>query len=94
MDVLFHKSFSDPFEAVPAVDEDEAADVLVEGEDGPHGHETPAETYAEYIASDHLYAPHDDDSENYREVDVTGASEGVHAEEIEGTAVFKQDFDP
>ena len=40
---LFQKSFSDPSEAVPAVEEDEAADVLVEGEDGPHGDETPSE---------------------------------------------------
>ena len=76
------------------MDEDEAADVFVEGEDGPHGHEAPAETDAEYIASDHLHAPHDYDSENDREIYVTGASEGVHAEEIEGTAVFKQDFYP
>lgn len=43
MDVLFHKALSYPFEAVPAVEEDEASDVLVEGEDGPHGDETPSE---------------------------------------------------
>lgn len=43
MDVLFHKSFTYPFEAVPAVEEDKASDVLVEGEDGPHGDETPSE---------------------------------------------------
>jgi hypothetical protein len=40
---LFHKALSYPFEAVPAVEEDEASDVLVEGEDGPHGDETPSE---------------------------------------------------
>ena len=40
---LFQKSFSNPFEAVPAAEEDEASDVLVEGEDGPHGDETPSE---------------------------------------------------
>lgn len=59
---FLNECFSDPSEAVPTMDKDEAADVFVEGEDSPHGHETPAETYAEYIASDHLYAPHDDDS--------------------------------
>ena len=30
---LFKKLLADPFEAVPAADEDEAADVFVEGED-------------------------------------------------------------
>ena len=30
---LFKKLLADPFETVPAADEDEAADVFVEGED-------------------------------------------------------------
>lgn len=94
MDVLFHKALSYPFEAVPAVEEDEASDVLVEGEDGPHGDETPSEGDAEDVASDHLYAPHHDDAEDYREVDVTCASESIHAEEIEGTAILEEYFHP
>ena len=94
MDVLFHKALSYPFEAVPAAEEDEASDVLVEGEDGPHGDETPSEGDAEDVASDHLYAPHHDDSEDYREVDVTCASKGIHAEEVEGASVFEEDLHP
>ena len=41
--MLFQEAFADPLEAVPAVDEDEAADVLVEGEDQPHCDKVPAE---------------------------------------------------
>lgn len=92
--ILFQKPFPNPSETVPAAEEDEASDVLVKGEDGPHGHEAPSHADAEDIASDYLYAPHNDDSHAYRVIDVTRASEGVHAEEIEGTAVFKQHFDP
>ena len=88
------EAFADPFEAVPAADEDEAADVLVEGEYGPHGDEAPAEGDAQDVASDDLYAPHDDDSEDNREIDVSCASEGVYAEEVQGTSVFKEHFYP
>ena len=77
---LFKEPFPDPSEAVPAAEEDEAADVLVEGKYGPHGHETPAQADAEDIASDHLYSPHYDDSDEYREIYIPGASEGIHAE--------------
>ena len=87
---LFQESLADPLETVPAADEDEAADVLVEGEYGPHGDEAPAEGDAQDVASYDLYAPHDDDSEDNREVDVTCASEGVHAEEIERTTVLEE----
>ena len=91
---LFQKCLADPFEAVPAADEDEASDVLIEGEDCPHGDESPTESDSEDVASDHLYAPHHDDSDNYREIDVACASEGIHTEEVEGTAVFKQYLHP
>ena len=90
---LFHKALSYPSEAVPAAEEDKAADVLVEGEDGPHGHEAPAQADAEDIAYDDLHSPHHDDADKYREIYIAGASEGVHTEEIEGAAVFKQYFD-
>ena len=92
--MLFQEAFADPLEAVPAVDEDEAADVLVEGEDQPHCDKAPSECDTENIASDHLYAPHHDDSEDDREVDVTGASEGIYAEEIERTAILQEHLDP
>ena len=94
MYALFQEAFADPFEAVPAADEDKAADVLVEGEDGPHRYKSPAERNSEQVASYHLYAPHDYDSENHREIDVSGASERVYSEEIQGTAVFKEDLYP
>ena len=93
-EVLFQEPLSDPSEAVPAAEEDEASDVFVEGEDRPHGYQAPAEGDAEDVASDDLNAPHDDDSDDNREIDVTCASKGVHAEEVEGTAVFKQDLHP
>ena len=76
------------------MDEDETADVLVEGEDCPHGDEAPSEGDAEDVASDYLYTPHHDDAEDYREVDVTSASEGVHTEEVEGAAVLKENLYP
>ena len=76
------------------MDEDKTADVLVEGEYRPHGDESPSERDAEEVASDHLYAPHHDDAEDYREVDVSGASEGVHSEEVERAAMLEQDFYP
>ena len=93
-DVLFQESLADPFEAVPAVDEDEAADVFVEGEYCPHGDEAPAEGDAKDVAADNLYAPHDDDSEDHREIDVTCTSEGIHAEEVEGAAVLEEYLHP
>ena len=71
---LFQEAFADPFEAVPAAEEDEAADVLVEGEDGPHRDESPAEGDAEDIASYDLYAPHHNDAYEDREIDVAGAA--------------------
>ena len=89
-EVLFQEPLSDPFEAVPAAEEDEASDVFVEGEDRPHGYQAPAEGDAEDVASDDLNAPHDDDSDDNREIDVTCASEGVHAEEIERTTVLEE----
>ena len=92
--MLFQEALADPFEAVPAADEDEAADVFVEGEDEPHRHEAPAQRDAEKVTSDHLYAPHHDDSEDDREVDVTGTSEGIYAEEIERTAILQEYLDP
>ena len=49
---LFQKSLSDPSEAVPAAEEYEAADVLVEGEDGPHGNESPSEADAEDVTAE------------------------------------------
>ena len=93
-EVLFQEPLSDPSEAVPSAEEDETADVLVESEDGPHCHETPAEADAEDIASDYLYSPHHYDADKYREIYVAGASQCIYTEEIEGTAVFKQDFNP
>ena len=48
-EVLFQKALADPFETVPAADEDEAADVFVEGEDEPHRHKTPAQRDAEKV---------------------------------------------
>ena len=91
---LTHKTSADPLEAVPAVDEDQAADVLVEGEDRPHRDEAPAKRDSEEVASDHLYRPHHDDAYDYREIDVAGASQRVDSEEVEGSAVFQQDFYP
>ena len=91
---IFKETFSDPFETVPAADEDQATDVLVEGEDGPHCDETPAEGDAKDIASYDLYAPHHDDAYEDREIDVTGTAEGIDSEEIERTSVFKQHLDP
>ena len=88
------EAFADPFEAVPAADEDEAADVLVEGEYGPHGDEAPSERDAEDVASHYLYSPHHDDAYDHREIDVAGTSEGVYAEEVQGTSVFKEHFYP
>ena len=41
---LFEEAFADPFEAVPAAEEDEAADILIKGEDCPHCYESPAES--------------------------------------------------
>ena len=78
---LFHKALSYPSEAVPAAEEDEAADVLVEGEDCPHGHETPAQADAEDVASDYLYSPHHYDADKYREIYVAGASQCIYTEE-------------
>ena len=92
--MLFQEAFADPLEAVPAVDEDEAADVLVEGEDQPHCDKAPSECDTENIASDHLYAPHHDDSEDDREVDVSCTSEGIHSEEIECTSILQKHLDP
>ena len=91
---LLQETFADPFEAVPAAEEYEAADVLVEGEDEPHRYEAPAEGDSENVASDHLYAPHDDDAYDYREIDVSSTSEGVDAEEVECTSVFEEDLNP
>lgn len=91
---LFEESLADPLEAVPAVDEDESADVLVEGEYHPHRYKTPSEGNTEDVASYDLYAPHHDDAEDDREVDVSGASEGIHTKEIQGAAILQQDFDP
>ena len=88
------ETLSHPFETVPAADEDEAADVLVEGEDGPHCDESPSERNAEEIASDHLHAPHHDDTDDDREIDVAGAAQSIHSEEIQGSAVLKQHLDP
>ena len=64
------KAFTDPFEGVPAAQEDEAADVFVKSEYCPHGDDAPSEGDAEDVASDHLDAPHDHDSHENREVDV------------------------
>ena len=91
---LLQESFSHPLETVPTVDEDEAADVLVEGKDGPHGDETPTHANAEHIAADDLHRPHHDDAYVHGEIDVTGAAEGIYAEEIECTSVFKQHLYP
>ena len=88
--MLFQEALADPFEAVPAADEDEAADVFIEGEDEPHRYEAPAQRDAEKVTSDHLYAPHDDDAKDYREIDVSCASEGIYAKEIECSSVFKE----
>ena len=91
---LFQEAFTDPFEAVPAVDENVSSDVLVEGEDQPHCDKAPAEGDTEKIASDNLYAPHYDNSQDNREVDVSCAPEGVYAKEIERAAILQEHLDP
>ena len=63
------------------MDEDKTADVFVKSEDCPHGDESPSQRDTEEVASDHLYAPHHDYSEDYREIDVAGASETVEADD-------------
>ena len=91
---LFQEAFADPFETVPSAEEDEASDVLVEGEDGPHGNEAPSEGDTQDIAAHYLYAPHHYDADNHRIVYVTCASEGIDTEEIQCASVFKQNLDP
>ena len=92
--MLFKELLPNPFEAAPAVHEDKAADVFVESEDYPHCYESPAKCNTEDIAADYLYSPHHDDSQDDREIDVSGTSECIYAEEVEGTTMFKYDFHP
>ena len=72
---IAHEAFSYPFEAVPAAEEDQSADVFVEGENRPHRDKSPAEGYSQDKAAHYLHSPHHDDSDYDREIDVTGASE-------------------
>ena len=71
---LLHKPFPCPFETVPTVHEDEAADILVEGKDGPHGNQSPTHADTQHVAADYLYRPHHADAHVDGEVDVARAT--------------------
>lgn len=71
---LLHKPFPCPFETVPTVHEDEAADILVEGKDGPHGNQSPTHADTQHVAAYYLYRPHHADAHVDGEVDVARAA--------------------
>lgn len=83
-----------PLEAVPAVYEDNSADVFVEEECDPHTDETPAEHDAEEVAEADTDGPLDDDADDEREIDVACSTEGIGGIDVDALARLKKNIDP
>ena len=91
---VLHKTFAGPFEAVPAAQEDQAADVFVEGEDSPHGNETPSEGDAKHVAFDRCLFGYFSEfffvlTDNKRVVDISSIMSAFH---LSVKQVLLQDF--
>ena len=83
-----------PLEAVPAVYEDNSADVFVEEKCDPHTDEPPAEHDAEEVAEADTDGPLDDDADDEREIDVARSSEGIGGIDVDALARLKKNIDP
>lgn len=84
------EAFVYPFHAIPAADENEAADILVQQEGYPHAADTPAEGKAEKVSHTYSYTPLHHQPYVEGVVDISCRTKGVGGEDVDGAAYFEE----
>lgn len=85
-----YETFVYPFHAIPAADENEAADILVQQEGYPHAADTPAEGEAEKVSHTYSYTPLHHQPYVEGVVDISCRTKGVGGEDVDGAAYFEE----
>ena len=90
---FFDKSLDFPLPRPPTAHEDDAADVLVEGEAHPHAYESEAERDTDDITQAYGDAPLEDNAHHEGVDRITGGAQGAASENIGRTSHLKEDVD-
>ena len=90
---LFYEPFGLPLPRSPATHEDDASDVLVEGEAYPHAYKTIAEGNANDITQADGNAPLEDDADDDRIDGIARSTQCSHGEDIGCATHLKENID-